>query len=169
MLPRRLARSMTRNFLMRSLWGKKRKQSVNPQRYSMFLNGGGGNSLITIRTTQKWETHHYCRQTKLCLHDNLWSLTAEVFIGGQYFTKVPMKGKSCRWAQRIGSHVWKAADGLMNTAAKCCQVSNIPAFTTEGKASEMIHGRNILISVASQGGNDLEMIRLHLILLLILQ
>lgn len=37
MLPRRLARSMTRNFLMRSLGGKW-KQSVNPQLYSMVLN-----------------------------------------------------------------------------------------------------------------------------------
>lgn len=46
--------------------------------------------------------------------------------------------------------MWKAADGLRNTAAKCCQVSDISAFNAEVKVSEMIHGRKILISAALQ-------------------
>lgn len=69
-------------------------------------------------------------------------------------------------SKTIESHVWKSVDGLRNKAAKCRPVSNISAYNAQGKASEMIHGRNILISAALQKVN--EMMRLQSITILTL-
>lgn len=71
-------------------------------------------------------------------------------------------GGSARTCERLLMGSWTR---LLNVARSAI----CPAFAAEGKASEMIHGGNILISAASQGGNDLEMMRLRFILLLILQ
>lgn len=99
---------MTRNFLMRSLWGKK-KETVSKStalQHDSKHKWGKENSLNDIRSHAK--THHYWRETELCLHDNLWSWTADTFALSQEENAL----QRCRWKAR-------AADGLRGSDRMC--------------------------------------------------
>lgn len=146
MLPRRLARSMTRNFLMRSLWGEKKEETDSKstpwQHFSKQIDKKKQKkkTVLSSATTQKWENASLLQVDWAVSPWQPWSRTNLHFQSREMLPK----GKSCRWAERIGSHVWKAADGLM--AAKCCQVSNLPRLRcwrkglrndTQGKYSNL--------------------------------